>query len=227
MKDLASRMKRYEQPSQNFLTGRVPVIIRVDGRSFHKFLSHDMWWDRPYDERFMGIMNAVAWELYTQVDGSKLVYCQSDEISLVITDYDTVHTQSWFNYNLNKLTSITASVATAKFAEELVYSGWRSNFPNFDSRAFNVPESDVQNYFLWRQKDWCRNSLSMLARTIFTQKELHGKKFAEVIKMCADKGKDWRELSSHLKYGRVIAHGELLEETPMFNHKNFDLWNYI
>ena len=107
------RMKsNYESRSRIFLTRRTPVICRLDGKAFHT-------WTRglkkPFDEGLIDDMEATTKFLCENIQGVKLGYCQSDEISLLLTDYETLDTQAWFDYNVQKMTSISASMATAKF----------------------------------------------------------------------------------------------------------------
>lgn len=143
--------------------------------------------------------------------GFKMAYTQSDECTFMITDFDSIETQGWFDYELNKLVSISASAFTAFFNW---YWHMRADMPNFtamfDSRAFVVPESDAPNVFVWRQKDWYRNSIQMLAQSLFSQKQLNGKKIPEVLEMLKQKGSDWDYLSDQLKYGTFYTPDEVL-----------------
>ena len=109
---LGDRMKEYENISRIYLTKRSPVIIRIDGKAFHSFTKGFI---RPFDKMLMETMAETAKFLAENISGCKLAYTQSDEISLLLTDYDTIKTQPWFENNLQKLVSIAASMATLQF----------------------------------------------------------------------------------------------------------------
>lgn len=201
MKDLGDRMKRYEDVSRYYLTRRTPVIIRVDGRAFHTLLRGT---EKPFSRFFISIMQNAAGLLADSIQGLKLVYVQSDEASFLLTDYDEINTQGWFDYNLSKMISISAAGMAANF--ELFSSQlWPQPFSGmgiFDSRVFNIPKEEVANYFLWRAKDWQRNSLSMYARSFFSHKQLINKNSAEVHEMLHGIGKNWTtDLDDRLKNG--------------------------
>lgn len=137
--------------------------------------------------------------------GCKLVYHQSDEISILLTNYDKLTTQSWFDNNLQKMVSISASMATAKFNEIVreVYPG--KPLATFDSRAWVLPQDEVTNYFLWRQQDASKNSVSMVAQAHFPHKELQGldsKRLQD--KLFLEKGINWNDLPVWQKRGACI-----------------------
>ena len=106
---LGDRMKGYENISRIYLTKRSPVIIRIDGKAFHSFTKGFL---RPFDNILMETMAETAKFLAQNISGCKLAYTQSDEISLLLTDYETNETQPWFENNLQKLVSVSASMAT-------------------------------------------------------------------------------------------------------------------
>jgi len=213
---LGDRMKIYEKCAQNFLTPRTPVVIRVDGKAFHSFTKS---FRRPFDKDFMEVMVMAAQKTASQIQGFKLGYVQSDEASFVITDYDDLNTQGWFRYRHDKIVSISASLMTAHFNEGS--RDWEK-IAYFDSRAFNVPKEDVANYFLWRAKDWKRNSISMLSQSHFSHKQLHGKSQQEMILMLSEKGIIWDKLRDQEKYGTFIArdcslHTSVIAEYPIIS----------
>ena len=109
---LGDRMKTYENISRIYLTKRSPVIIRIDGKAFHTFTRG---FAKPFDKFFMMAMQETAKHLCKEIAGCKLAYVQSDETSLLLTDYDTIGTQPWFENNLQKLVSVSASIATLAF----------------------------------------------------------------------------------------------------------------
>lgn len=110
--DLAKRMKDYEMRDRYFLQKRIPVAIRVDMRAGHTFTRG---FERPFDDIFMKSMQETAKYMCENIQGAKLAYVQSDEITIILTDYDTLETDCWFNYRTDKLCSISASMATMAF----------------------------------------------------------------------------------------------------------------
>lgn len=185
---LGNRMKAYEKASRPFLTKRTPVILRIDGRAFHTFTRNC---EKPYDTRLIKSMVEAVCAVAMDMQGFKLGYIQSDEASFLITDYDDINTQGWFNYNLSKMISISASVMTANFNEEFRRYCPDSPFATFDSRAFNISPMDVSNYFLWRGKDWARNSLQMFCRSFFSHKQLNNKNREDMHEMLHSIDKNW------------------------------------
>jgi len=200
---LGERMKMYEHVWRQKLIRRMPVIIRVDGKAFHTFTKG---LNKPFDDIFMDAMQATAEYLVREIQGCKFAYVQSDEISLLLTDYDTYDTEAWFDNNIQKMVSIVAAKASVFFnqrfslnsidynirsKQEGTYDRVYSNklleagasLPVFDARAFNLDKDEVCNYFIWRQEDCIKNSISMIARTCFSDKELHGKSTVERKKM--------------------------------------------
>ncbi|MNL91168.1 tRNAHis guanylyltransferase [compost metagenome] len=182
--DLGDRMKEYERVTRTYLTRRVPVIIRLDGKAFKTFTSG---LKKPFDEIFRAAMMHTAKYLCENIQGCKFAYTQSDEITLLLTDYENINTEAWYNYNVSKMTSISASmcsVAFNKFFMDLVGEYKSLNYFNdgeeiknyistlkrklmtavFDSRVFNIPKEEVCNEFLWRQRDAIRNSIQSVAR---------------------------------------------------------------
>lgn len=194
---IGDRMKSYERAYDPHFTPNSPVVIRVDGRSFHTFLRGAA---RPFDMRFIDAMSDAAGTVAVDMAGFKLAYVQSDECTFVITDYDRHETQGWFDYSLNKIVSITASAFTLEFNH---YYDTSSGL--FDARAFVVPEPDVPNVFVWRQRDWTRNSVQMYARSHFSHKQLHGKKMDDLHAMLAEKGMSWEnDFTDVIKYGTFV-----------------------
>lgn len=175
---LGDRMKGYENISRIYLTRRMPTIIRVDGKAFHSFTRG---FKRPFDE----ILHQTMWEtgivLCKNIEGCQLAYIQSDEISLLLTDYENIKTEAWFGKNIQKMVSISASIATLAFNREFprLSSGEepyakKYNQATFDSRVFLLPKEEVNNYFIWRQQDATRNAISSVGQANFSHKELHG-----------------------------------------------------
>lgn len=210
MDTLGDRMKNnYENVSRYYLTRRTPVIIRVDGKAFHTFTAS---MEKPFCNYFIEAMTYTAQYMVSQIQGAKVAYVQSDEISILVTDYETLETDAWFGYNKSKMESISASMATVAFNKFYIDSN-----AMFDARSFNIPKEEVVNYFVWRGKDWERNSLSMLARYYYSAKELHGKNREAQHQMLYEKGVNWALLEDKLKNGTFIF--------PSLEHK-FSKPNY-
>ena len=138
--DLANRMKEYEKRNQYYLQKRTPVAIRVDGRSFHTFTRG---FKRPFDYIFMKSMQETAKYMCENMGNAKFAYVQSDEITIILVDYDTLETDCWFNYRTDKLCSIAASMATMafnKFFAKNVDEWGRKTFADWDEGGTNDPE---------------------------------------------------------------------------------------
>ena len=212
-----NRMKKcYEHPYRITLTKKTPVILRLDGKSFHTLTKR--YCQRPFDRNLMGIMRDTAITVMDEISGSKCAYVQSDEISILITDYDKFDTCAWFDYNIQKMCSISAAIASVKFSERFGYPAY------FDARVFNVPKDDVVNYFVWRQSDWIRNSVMMYARTYYSQKELDKKPKNVVIEMMkAEHSANWYDLDDAVKYGQFLIRGG--DDIPIVFNTNREVFN--
>lgn len=210
---LGDRMKTYEVAARTTLTRRLPIIIRVDGKAFHTW-THGL--ERPYDAKLIDAMNVVALELCQKVEGTVLAYVQSDEISLLLHNYKRLQTQPWFDNQVQKMVSVSASVAAATMTIESFGVFGHYKPAHFDARVFMLPEAEVVNYFLWRQQDASRNSIQMLARTLYSHKELDKKNTSELNELCFAKGHNWNDLPIHLRRGRcavkVEERGQLIYE---------------
>lgn len=213
---LGDRMKSYEDVFRTHLPIRMPVIIRVDGKAFH---SYTKGCKRPVDQGLVEVMNLTAIELCKQIQGVQVAYVQSDEISLLLNNYKEIDTQSWFDNNLQKMTSVAASVAGVTFSmnsdkiwgEDCVEGG--DGYPvcapirkpaYFDARAFVMPKEDVVNYFIWRQQDATRNSVQMLARSLYSHKECTDKNNGQLQELIFQKGINWNDCPIPQKRGRCI-----------------------
>lgn len=198
MKDsLGDRIKKYEQAYNQVMTPRSVVIVRVGGKAFHTFTRGC---EKPFDQKLIDAMVSATQETASNIMGFKLAYTQSDEATFMFTDFDNLETQGWFGYELNKILSISASMFTAYFNK-----AYDSTEALFDSRAFIVPRDDWQNVFVWRQRDWERNSIQMLARAHFSHKECEGKKIPDLYEMLHEKGVNWAKISDQLKNGTFVA----------------------
>lgn len=201
---IGDRFKEYEHAFSYYLPRRIPVIIRVDGKAFHSVLQHAT---KPFDMEVVEAMQETAISLCEQIQGAVLAYGQSDEISILIHNYKNLNTEAWFNNNIQKMVSVSASIATNTF-RDVIYntSKFSINLDRvlFDSRVFVLPEAEVCNYFIWRQQDAVRNSIQSLARSKYSQKQLHEKNCDELQEMIHQAGDNWNNLPTVLKRGWCI-----------------------
>lgn len=220
--DLGRRMKEYyEQIPKTKLMRRTPVIIRIDGKAFHSFTKG---FKRPFDNVLIESMQETMKYLCENIQGCVLGYHQSDEISLVLVDYHKLTSNAWFDYEVQKICSIAASMATVAFNKifeqncieysqvvpntELgckvmdVYSKASEKGAMFDARCFNIPKEEVTNYIYWRQLDATRNSIQMVGQANFSHKELHGKSCNQIQDMLmVQKEINWNDFPIYQKRG--------------------------
>ena len=227
--DLANRMKEYEKRNQYYLQKRTPVAIRVDGRSFHTFTKG---FKRPFDEVLMKSMQETAKYMCENMGNAKFAYVQSDEITIILVDYDTLETDCWFNYRTDKLCSIAASMATMAFnkifyqealewynkmkpttltderkvvAQIQIYKQAAEKGAMFDARCFNIPKEEVTNLIYWRQLDAARNSIQMVGQANFSHKELQNKSCNMIQDMLHEqKGINWNDFPTDCKRGAAV-----------------------
>ncbi|GAA3205949.1 tRNA(His) guanylyltransferase Thg1 family protein [Actinocorallia longicatena] len=198
---LGDRMKGYEAVTRVTLPRRTYTVIRVDGRAFHSFLRRA---DRPYDERVMASMDAVGRALCSEISGAVFAFSQSDECSVLITDFGAPGTQPWFGGTVQKMASVAASVATVAFNRG--YGGRDDAFATFDGRVFTIPDQvEVANYFVWRQRDCVRNSITMAAQAVFSHRRLHGVNSRQMQDMLHEHGIDWNDYPDGCRRGRVAV----------------------
>lgn len=221
---LGDRMKAYENIERRYLTRREPLIVRLDGVAFHSFTKG---FDRPFDISFLTCMRNTMLRLCENIMGAKFAYTQSDEISILIMDDDTIETEPWFGKNLQKIVSVSAAMATNFFNDEVAKAvcegrasqGLRHAYrcgrlALFDARAFIVPREEVLNCFEWRQQDCRRNSILAVGQSMFSPKELHGLSCAKIKEKLASIGVDYDNYFPEFQNG-VCAHKQLTPiETP-------------
>jgi len=141
---LGDRMKTYENVTRNYLTRRTPVIVRVDGCHFHSFTKK---FDKPYDLILNKTMTDTMKYLCENIQNCVFGYTQSDEITLVLCDYKTLNTTAWFNNNIQKIASVSASLATCAFNQKFtanIYSYGRESFPDWDEGGTNRTFSEEE-----------------------------------------------------------------------------------
>jgi len=166
-------------------------------------------------------MQRTAMALCEDISSAKFAYGQSDEISILLTDYDTFQTEQWFGGKVQKMVSVASSIATARFNLEIAYmvadipedartikgALWYDKMGKamFDARVFSIPEDDVVNYFLWRQQDATRNSISMLGRSKFSHSQLMNKSCDQIQEMLwQEHNINWNDCPAHHKRGWCV-----------------------
>lgn len=212
---LGNRMKGYENVTRIRVMNREPVIIRVDGKAFHTLTKQ---FDKKWSPIFTYAMLVSALYGMKQIQGCSLAYCQSDEISFLLTDYKTINTDAWLGYNIQKLVSITAATVSTKFSSMLCQEGL------FDARAFNVPKDEVCNYFIWRQQDATRNAIQFAGHEHFSHKELHKKSCNDIQEMLfTEKQINFNDYPTIRKRGFCVVDDKSDCEIPIFTQDR----NYI
>ena len=200
MDSIGDRMKAYyENRTRYYLPRRTFSIIRLDGRCFHNFTKN---FGKPFDFNFMGLMDKTATHLCENIQGAKIAFVQSDEISIILTDFDELSTEAWFDGNIQKITSVSASIATAYFNSLTDPS---QGLATFDSRVFTISDiEEVCNYLIWRQQDATRNSIQMVAQSFYSHRELMNKNTSVLQEMIFQKGINWNDYPVGCKRGRSV-----------------------
>ena len=229
--NLANRMKTfYEQIPKTKLMKRCPVAIRIDGKAFHTFTDG---FQKPFDEVLIKSMQETMKYLCENIQGCVLGFAQSDEITLILIDYKKLTSSAWFDYEVQKMCSIAASMATMafnKFFYENVrkFSFNRTEAPArnkllntyldaikkgamFDARCFNIPKEEVTNLVYWRQLDASRNSIQMVGQANFSHKELQHKSCNNIQDMLmTQKGINWNDLPIYQKRGSCCVRNKII-----------------
>ncbi len=218
---LEDRMLYYRGLTDYKLMPKSYVMVMLDGRSFSTF-TKKYFKEKPYSGTFNDMMDETAKYVCENVSGCKLAYVQSDEISLVLTDFENIDTQPFFGYRLCKMQSIIASLATVIFNRLLIkdYLYKKSEeifdiitdekaipFCQFDCKCWNLPSYDeVFNWFLYRQRDGIRNSKQMFAQAYIPHNRLQGLTTDEQIELVyKEYGMDWLlKVEKGQQFGRFI-----------------------
>ena len=223
--ELGKRMKIYEAVPKIKLVRRMPVAIRIDGKAFHTFTRG---FDKPFDKVLIKSMQETTKYLCENIQGCVLGYTQSDEITLILVDYKTLETDAWFDYEVQKLCSIAASMTTMKFNKVFrqnvlgvyyydhyglispdvapsianAYEKAKRMGAMFDARCFNIPKEEVTNLIYWRQLDATRNSIQMVGQANFSHKELQNKSCNDIQNMLlTERDINWNDFPVYLKRG--------------------------
>lgn len=221
--ELTSRMKNYyENRSKTYLMRRTPVIIRVDGKAFHTFTKG---MKKPFDSIITKSMQDTMLYLCEHMQGAVFGYTQSDEITIVLVDYKNLDSQALYDYSVQKLCSITASMATFAFnkafakriGNDFLYQQKADMGALFDARCFNIPKEEVVNCIIWRQLDGMRNAISSVGQKYFSQKELNKKTTEAIKQMLLEKGIDFEQFPTESKLGSACfrENGKFKVDTEM------------
>lgn len=218
---ISDRMKLYENViASQMLTPDLPVCARIDGKAFHSWTRGAV---RPYDERIQELFNQTTSFLVEETKAC-IGYTQSDEISLIFYNYGKPESQIFFNGRVCKLTSVLASMATAKFnllVPEL-FPEKTSKLAFFDCRVWTVPDmTEAVNYLIWREQDATRNSVQMAAQSIFSHKKLQNKNNKELQEMLLEQGIDWNDYPVRFKRGAYFQRKTI--ESPFSQEEINDL----
>lgn len=235
--DLGVRMKTfYEQIPKTKLMRRCPVAIRIDGRAFHTFTRG---FQKPFDEVLIKSMQETMKYLCENIQGCVLGHTQSDEITLILVDYKKLTSSAWFDYEVQKICSIAASMATMAFNKAFVKEVKKYSFElsmgihtdeerrlldiyhkaidkgaMFDARCFNIPKEEVTNLCYWRQLDASRNSIQMVGQANFSHKELQNKSCNDIQDMLmSQKGINWNDLPTYQKRGSCCVRNKIIIES--------------
>lgn len=226
--DLGRRFKSdYEDALRLSVPRRSYVVLRIDGRGFHTFTKN---LERPYCRPLADALDRAAIGLCHEMIGCRFAFGQSDEYSFLLTDFETPNAPLWFDGNVQKIVSVSASLFTGFFNQ--AFSAPKP--AAFDSRVLVISQrSEVENYFLWRQLDASANSLNMLASAHYSHAELVGKTTDEKHELLFAKGINWAKQPADFKRGRIVrraAKGTSWETDltiPVFNRDRSYLDNLI
>lgn len=153
---LSDRMKDYEENYDYKIVKRVPVIIRVDGKRFSKYVK-SIKAEKPFDQKFSNAMMFTSMETAKKMEGCVLAFTQSDEITYILKNDQSEQSEAWFGNRLQKMVSVCSSMTTAHFVSQM--AGLPVAY--FDARVFAVPDvQEAINCLIWRQNDAIKNSVS-------------------------------------------------------------------
>lgn len=207
--DLGDRMKRYEEVTRFILPLNSYYIVRVDGKAFH---THTKGMERPFDYDFVQNMNAATLQTCKRLHNVVLAYVQSDEVSFLLTDFEKHEKTPYLGGVVQKIASITAATMSVE------YNKVAQACEVFDGRVFSLPNTvEVYNYLLWRQQDAMRNSISSLAQSLYSSKELHGVSSPNMVQMCDAKGVRWNDLPGSVRFGRLVYQKETYGHVTFFH----------
>lgn len=226
---LGDRMKGYEATSQSKLLRRTPVIIRLDGKAFHTWTKQLPNFDAslregPFSDVMHWAMTYTTQSLLNNIQNAVFAYTQSDEISILLNDWKKLETDQWFDAKVQKMASVSASMATGYFNQAVTNENYNFSLALFDARVFNIPREEVTNYFIWRQQDATRNSIQMLGRFYFSHNQMNNKNVSQVQDMLmAEHNVNWNDLETWKKRGTGVHQYGIDAQIPIFTQQR----NYV
>ncbi len=201
--NLSDRMKAYEAAATTTLPPRTPMLIRIDGRAFHTYTKS---FAKPWDKTIRDGFSKVAAALMREIQGAKIAYCQSDECTVLVTDYDSRDCAAWFGKVTAKVNSVAASIATATFNRHMgIARPSVTALAHFDARCFVLPQQDVCNAFIWRQRDAERNSILGYAQQNLGRKAIHGLSCDVLRDRLESNGTPWEACETWEKRGWCVT----------------------
>jgi tRNA(His) guanylyltransferase len=200
---LGVRMKGYEQPYRRVLPARTYTLLRLDGNNFSSYTKP---LEKPFDHGFAEDMHTAARALCMQATNVAFGYVASDEISVLLTDFATPSTQQWLGGVEAKMLSVSASMVTAAFNAARAKRG-DDRLAHFDARVQTLADpAEVVNYFIWRQRDTVKNSVSMAASAHFSHRKLHALTSNERQELLfSEAGVNWNDYPVWARRGSVMT----------------------
>lgn len=216
-------MKEYEQFSQLKVIPDMPIIIRVDGRSFSNY-TKELKLQKPFDERLRNIFIEVSKDLIKEFN-PKYVYTFSDELNILFTEVP-------FNGRIEKIDSVIASFISSSFMKHIYLNkeAFDINLSKLKSVSFDcriiLTSNHIKDYFKWRQDEAWRNCLNSYAQSVLnrthTTKEtseiLYKLKKADIHELLYEKGINISHVPTWHKRGVCLY--KIIEENE--NHNNID-----
>lgn len=236
--DLGDRMKIHEYVYRVYLPKKQYYVLRLDMRCGH---SYTKGLDRPFDEGLISDMQETMKYLCEEIQGALFGYTQSDEITIVFSDLQSEAADIWFGGNIQKIVSVAASLATSRFNELRIHrdrvlrqklldenpfielDSTPLKLAQFDARVFSVSQRhEVLNNLYWRQKDASKNSIQMLARSLFSHKECQGLNGSQLQdKMMLEKEVNWNDIETTKKRGSACYKELKLIESDLVTGDKF------
>ena len=194
-------MKDFEVYSSLKVPKNSKIIVRLDGRSFHK-LAKDLNLIKPYDENFYQVMSKVCNELFKEFS-PVFVYTFSDEISLLLERIP-------FDGRIEKINSVIASFTASSFV--LHYNADFKKPPSFDSRIIPISDEDVLKYFKWRQDESWKNCIASYGISFLKSKysnkiandKINGLKSSEIHELLYQNGINLNDVETYKKRGIAV-----------------------
>lgn len=221
------RFKDEERRHRRVISSDNLVVMRLDGKAFH---TYTRGMKRPFDANLEACMYTAMIALCEEIQGVRLAYTQSDEISLLISAGSNPNSELWMGGVEAKMLSISAAIASSHFNQWAVDLMESEKLALFDSRiALVYPKDDLQltaqvvsDYFDWRKWDCNRNAITMVAQSFYSHKELNNKSYEDRVKMIEDATgtKDWRDLYYMNSLYGAYAYKETRTEEVSYTRKD-------